>query len=146
MSLLSRPTSTRMLLSETADARGSAPSLDSAMTGCGSIDGGKYPAIEVARTSGGIARPGAGGTGVARTQPAEQVLGRVGDGLQPGQSEKACGSLDRVQCAKNTGERLALGRGFFQSHQIEVELSQILVGLKQKFANDFVHERNGSQQ
>ena len=77
---------------------------------------------------------------LAVAQPAEQVLGGVGDGLQLLQSQEARRPLDGVQGAEHPAQRLALGGISFQRDQVEVELGQVLVRLDQEFANDFVHD------
>src|SRR5262249_11137075 len=79
---------------------------------------------------------------LAVAQLAEQVLARMSHRLEVGEAEERAAPLDRVERAEDASQGLP-GRGrLLQTHQINVELVQVLVTLDQEFLGGFLEFRH----
>ena len=70
---------------------------------------------------------------------AEHILRCVGHTLQPREAEETAGALDRVHQPEHQGQRLLVLRYLLQPNQGDVEVRQILVGLRQEIGKQIVH-------
>src|SRR6266567_2436827 len=70
----------------------------------------------------------------------------MGNLLEFAEAQKAAGTLDGVDGAKNSRQRILVLRIFLQPHQVPVQPVQVLVTLDQKFLNDiaFAHRQSPS--
>ncbi len=69
----------------------------------------------------------------------EHILRCVGHTLQPREAEETAGALYRVHEAEHQGQRLLVLRYLLQPNQGDVEVRQILVGLRQEIGKQIVH-------
>ncbi len=79
------------------------------------------------------------GLHLAVAQPAEKVLADVGHGLEAVERQETAGSLDRVNRAEDARQQLPRLRLLLESHEVAVELVQVLVALHEELLDDLVH-------
>jgi hypothetical protein len=72
-------------------------------------------------------------------QPAQQVLARVTQLLEPGEVEKAAGALDGVNRPKDVGNDLGVARILLEQHQLLLHPLQVFAALDDELANHIVH-------
>ena len=73
------------------------------------------------------------------SEAAEQRLSDVGNGLQSAKSEETAGALDGVDSSKDTSVGFPVRRVLLETHQVLIELVEILDALGQKLRNDGIH-------
>ena len=59
--------------------------------------------------------------------------------LEPGQSEKPAGTLDRVNKAEDVFENFDVVRLLLEAHQLHIDKVEAFAGLRQELAQQVVH-------
>ena len=87
-------------------------------------------------------RDGVVGRGQAVAKLAHQRFGGVRQRFQPRQAEKAAGALDGVHQAEDVIEDLGVVGILLETHELDVDHVETLVGLGHEFPQQLVHEKN----
>ena len=70
---------------------------------------------------------------------AHQAFGGMRERGEPRQPEEAAGALDGVNEAEDVGEDFGVVRLLLETHELDVDRVETLVGLGQEFAQQLVH-------
>src|SRR5208282_240462 len=103
--------------------------LDLVQDGLDAVDGGKNQGDAL------------GGDRHSVEEFADQGLGGMRQGAEPGKPEKAAGAFDRMDKAKNVAEDAAIVRLLLEVHEFGVDPIDTLIGLGQEYAEQLVHTR-----